>query len=266
VLSTRAHNTIRVDGLDQNRRTRRDTFVQWTPQTNRWLTNERFDFAEGVYRSGYGPKNEIQVTHTRQVLFVKPRYWVVLDEMMPGDEKPHRYEALFHLDAAKAKVDPKHKSVAVEWAGGGFRILPLRPDPLEVAIVKGQTEPEVQGWLPAGGIGKLREIPTAIYRWRASGPSVVGWLLLPRGKDEEWPVAAAKPLAARDARTLAAELLLAGGRRAWLVRRPAGEAGTAVGPIATDAEVALLGLDAAGRPRDTIQVGGSRAELRPPAQ
>ena len=76
------------------------------PSPSRWTTNADFDYAEGVYDSGYGPANKVRVTHTRQVVFVKPDYWLVVDTMKPEDAATHRFESLFHLDAEEAVVDP----------------------------------------------------------------------------------------------------------------------------------------------------------------
>ncbi|MCX7048483.1 MAG: alginate lyase family protein, partial [Candidatus Sumerlaeota bacterium] len=180
VLSTRAHNTMRVDGLDQNRRTHRETFVVKTPEDAHWRSGADFDYAMGRYDSGYGPRNEVQTTHTRQVLFAKPDYWIVVDTLQPGDAKEHSYEILFHLDANEAVVNPVTHSVSVDDSGKGLSILPLLEAGFTVEIAKGQTKPEVQGWLPTGQHNVLRPIPTAIFRWKSSGPCGMAFILAPR--------------------------------------------------------------------------------------
>jgi hypothetical protein len=38
-----------------------------------------------TYDAGYGSKNQVRFTHTRQVLFVKPEYWIVADTFLPDD-------------------------------------------------------------------------------------------------------------------------------------------------------------------------------------
>jgi hypothetical protein len=188
VLSTRAHNTLMVDGLEQNRRTRRDTWVDWHPPERRWRSDSQFDFAEGQYTSGFGPKNEIAVTHTRQAVFVKPDYWIVVDRFAPSDDKTHSYEAIFHLDAAGASIDKDTQSVTVEYEGGGFRILPLGAQNMQVEIISGRKEPTVQGWLPTGRHNELRPVPTAVYRWTTAGPGSAAFALIPRKREQEWPV------------------------------------------------------------------------------
>jgi hypothetical protein len=226
VLSSRAHNVIHVDGLEQNRRTRRETCVTEKPYESRWFTSDEFDFAQGTYDSGLGPKNDLQITHTRQVLFVKPDYWLVIDRLVPPDDKPHTYEALFHLDAAEAAVDEATRTVTVEAQGTGLRLIPLGAPLPNVQIIQGQKTPVVQGWLPTGRHNELKPIPTAIFRWQAAGPSVMVFALVP-GEQGRWPVVSGT--ASGDTATLA----LAGGGTDRLVR--------------TADELSLTRTDAAGK-------------------
>ena len=66
-LSTRSHNTIRVDGQDQNRRaTYRydDPDLLTRPAGARWRTTAEYDVAEAEYDEGYGPTADRTVTST----------------------------------------------------------------------------------------------------------------------------------------------------------------------------------------------------------
>lgn len=191
VLSSRAHNVVLVDGQEQNRRTQPQTFAATEPYDARWFSSDDFDFAQGQYDSGFGAKNEVKVTHTRQVLFVKPDYWLLVDRMQPADAAEHTYEALFHLDAPAADVDAATRAVTVEGQGAALRILPLAGALPEVQIIQGQKQPVVQGWLPTGRHNELKPIPTAVFRWKATGPSVMIFALVP-GEQGRWPVVAAQ--------------------------------------------------------------------------
>ncbi len=263
VLSTRAHNTVMVDGLDQKRRSRRETYVVWEPEDTPWSCSQDFDFAEGAYRSGYGPENEVEVVHTRQVLFVKPDYWIVVDAMQPGDDGEHTYEALFHLDAEEAAVDAATQAVTVEHEGGAFRIIPFGPQAAEVEIIKGQTEPVVQGWVPTGRHNELRPIPTAVFRWRSVGPSVMAFALVPRAADEEWPVAEITSGSPGAPSAVAAKLALRGGHVDLFARSGAEARPTTFGRLETDAEVALARLDEQGNVLKVFQIGGSELRVLP---
>jgi hypothetical protein len=177
VLSTAAHNIVMVDGENQNRHAKKETCFwprPWTapaPPANdtRWSSTPELDCAVGCYTDGYGPGNAIAVTHERRIVFVKQeRIFVVMDMLTPRDDREHRYEALFHLDAAKAAADEAAKTVSTD----GLAILPPADAGLAVRIVQGKEDPPVQGWAS----GSWRAIPTAIYQ--KSGKGVVTFLFV----------------------------------------------------------------------------------------
>lgn len=94
LVSTRAHNTVTVDGQDQHVRN-----LHWAPPPSApckiwdFRSEERFDF---FFASHYGyTRYEDPVIHTRKVLFIKNRYWVIIDLL--SAEKSHRHELYFHL-------------------------------------------------------------------------------------------------------------------------------------------------------------------------
>lgn len=88
--STAAHNTIVIDQTDQPKR--------YTPPKGRWHSLAGFDYAIGSQSS------HPQITHQRSVLFVKPRYWIVVDRLR-GSGK-HRYDQYWHLsDGALGRVN-----------------------------------------------------------------------------------------------------------------------------------------------------------------
>lgn len=177
VLSSRAHNVVLVDGLEQNRHASpRDTYVVKTPPPAIWETNAKFDHAAARYDEGWGPKAERIAKQTRHVFFVKPDFFVIVDELEPADDQPHTYEAMFHLDAPDVGVDGLR--VSTQNPGTNLSILAFGSD--SVRIVKGQKDP-VQGWLPDHtlGYGGIRPIPTAIYKKQATGKVQMVYVLAP---------------------------------------------------------------------------------------
>lgn len=197
VLSTRGHNTIRVDGEEQNRRKQRESFVlplPFQPLDNTWVTRKEFDFAVGRYDSGYGPKREIQVVHTRAVVFVKPDYWVLVDTLQPADGREHAYESLFHLNAGTADVLPGSSAVMTRSPKEANLVLwPAAAQTIKAEIVQGLTEEPVQGWAQR----PWRPVPTAVYQWKAQGVSRVATVLypLPRGQDSPLRAVTLRPVA-----------------------------------------------------------------------
>ena len=191
VLSSRAHNVVLVDGLEQNRRKEpKATFVVKTPLPHVWESNDTFDHAAASFEEGWGPDARRLVRQTRHVFFLKPDLFIIADQLEPQDGKPHTYEALFHLDADDATVDGLR--VATANSGPNLTVLAFGAD--SVKIVKGQKEPVVQGWLPAhsGGYGGIRPIPTAIYRKESQGPVTLLYALCPTAKAAACPVKAAE--------------------------------------------------------------------------
>jgi hypothetical protein len=200
VLSTRSHNTIRVDGLDQNRRSHydhHDPDLLTRPAGARWRTTDSYDAVEADYDEGYGPSVERVATHRRRVLFLKRGLGplgpclLVVDRLLPADDRPHDYQALWHLDATEAvaeglvarSADPGVANLAVVASGvPGLRL----------TLVTAQTEPEWQGWRSPLHERQGTELPapTAVYEWRVSGPSRLATLLYPARTGEACPVRA----------------------------------------------------------------------------
>jgi hypothetical protein len=179
VLSTAAHNTIMVDGENQNRKARKETHFWPRPWTapaaannTRWFSTPEADCAVGVYADGYGARNATAVTHQRRIIFAKPeRIFVVTDTLTPRDNREHRYEALFHLDAPKAVVEEATKAVLMD----GLAILPVAGGGLSVQIVQGKEDEPVQGWASQ----PWRAVPTAIYQKTGKGVVTLAFVLAP---------------------------------------------------------------------------------------
>ncbi len=189
VLSSYAHNITLVDKMEQHRRLPGNPYGRTNePLPNVFLTNDQYDFAEGWYNEGFGPKNDATVTQYRAFLFVKPNFWVMFDIFTSKDDKPHTYETMFHLENAEAKLESNTLTVTGADAGrANLAIIPARKEGLSVEIVKGQEEPVVQGWVPAQAYD-VRAIPTPIYTRKVSGSFIEPYILYPLADGEANPV------------------------------------------------------------------------------
>ena len=168
VLSTRAHNTIRIDGLDQNRR-----------RTYRWhdedinvkaevafTTTPVLDTARSSYRDGYGPQ-QIPALHDRTVLFLKEQpglapFFVIIDRLTSPNDRPHTFEIMWHLEECALVIDGQ---TFTGDFGNGIGLAAAVSDPsLRIKDRKGQHEPYYQGWMPiwVGGPHEHRPIPTPV--------------------------------------------------------------------------------------------------------
>ena len=146
VLSTRSHNTVRVDGHDQNRYAN----YRWEEQNidklsdMKYEINDYFDFAEGIYTEGYTDLENDRIVHRRSVYFLKKSvkgikpFLLIIDRMTSGQE--HIYETLWHLTGEKPTVSEGVLNTE------GLRIL-YSDAVRRISIVYGQTVPEWQGWI-----------------------------------------------------------------------------------------------------------------------
>ncbi|MBT3380097.1 MAG: heparinase [Lentisphaerae bacterium] len=240
ILSTRSHNTVMIDGLEQKRRgAPRETYVSTAPLPNRWLASDTCDFAEGWYDEGYGEDKKRIATHHRRVLFVKPQYWLVIDRLTPADNAAHRYDALFHLNTADATTDDATGAVLGTTDGQpGLAIVPLTEEARAVEIINGQEEPCVQGWVPGGGKYEMQPIPTPVFTSEAPGPVTMAWMLMPLRPDEALDVASCE-LAASDAGETAVITFKDGRSHLLLLRNGASKTISTAGAT-SNAEITLI--------------------------
>jgi hypothetical protein len=143
--ATRTHNTLVVDGAEQNELT--DTFRARTDarvEVHEWRSDERLDVLEASH-TGYMRRPE-PVRHRRTIRFAKaPFAWLVLD-VLDGEGR-HMVESHLHLApggelvVAPATIDP----AAVEALG--VDALP-EPRPSEALLYGGRIAIVPLGWGP----------------------------------------------------------------------------------------------------------------------
>ena len=188
-LSTPSHNTIMVDGLPQRHRAVRVSWESKQPVDTIWHTSDQLDYVAAGYTLGYGRNENVPVEHHRDVLFIKPRLWLVVDRLHAKDENSHTYESLFHLNADEAQGDSETGAVVTSNpTGANVALLPIAMDDWQLDIVKGQEEPTVQGWLMTNKHNVLRPVPTAIYRCKKAGDAQIAYLIAPLRHGELAPV------------------------------------------------------------------------------
>lgn len=178
---TRAHNTLTVDGLDQS--TLIDTRRVYRPAVStlyRWIAGDQFDFVDGSH-NGYTRLPD-PIVHRRQIFFVKPEYWIVID-VLTGRGR-HRFDAYFHLmpDAASG-LDAGSKAL---WANG-IGIIPLDSSELQAEIVAGSTDP-IQGWVSFYS-GEKQAAPVLRYTREGGVPLEFCTVLYPNVAGENRSVA-----------------------------------------------------------------------------
>lgn len=196
VLSARAHNLTRVDGLDQHRGGTDKWNTIDKPLPNRWISNETFDFGEGWYTEGFGPDRDATVSQYRALIFAKKRgYWLLVDAFIPTDNKVHSYDTWFHFNSETCT--PVLGGYATADAGlANLAIIPLDSNGVSSKVIKGQTEPEYQGWMPEGAVNISVPMPVATptFQQEGAGTVVVPYILCPSKPGEDVRVTKVKSL------------------------------------------------------------------------
>ena len=171
--STFSHNTLLIDGQGQKAGPLRAGAP--LEEKKDYLSTPEFDYARGTFASGY-TNVEGQATHTRAVLYVRDNYWVVVDRV--ATDRPRQVQALWHY-APACEVRTEGQAVASANAGqANLRIVPAGATDWQVAIVKGQEKPHIQGWYSAD-YGQKVPNPTVIYTQTISKPTTFAWVLIP---------------------------------------------------------------------------------------
>jgi hypothetical protein len=114
------------------------------------------------------------VRHRRQVLFVKPRFWVLLDELHGA--RTHAVDLRFQLGDVEVSSRPAAWTRATRGAAALF-IRPFSTVPLRRHVVQGAEDP-IGGWL-SPDYGQRRPAPAVVYSATAPLPLRLLTLLFP---------------------------------------------------------------------------------------
>lgn len=181
-LSTRSHNTVRVDGHDQNRKINSDYF---SPDLSKksdftYYSNNEVEFAKSVYDEGYGIEANIKATHERTIYFVKKNFLnvpfiIVIDRLT--SEQIHKYEINWHLDVNKINVD------GLRVYCDEVQIISKATANEYVDISYGRKDPEWQGWTAnSTKQGDYRPVHNISYNIEGNNIKVTT-VILPTTKD-----------------------------------------------------------------------------------
>ncbi|MGE0453606.1 MAG: heparinase II/III family protein [Vicinamibacteria bacterium] len=190
--SARAHSTVGVD--DREPAAPAGPFA-WSARPaarlRRWLASESFDYADAEHDALGAPGAPLR--WRRRVLFVKPRFWVVADELLGRGE--HSLEARFQLAPLAVLLGPG-AWVRVRGSGGrGLALLCLAPAPLPPAVHLGEGDP-IRGWV-SPDYGRVVPAPLVVFAARRPLPCRLITLLQPLA-DLDAPLPEVAPVASDD--------------------------------------------------------------------
>jgi heparinase II/III-like protein len=181
---TTAHSTVVVDGLGQA--VPAGPF-KWDARPRarlqRWQSTEAVDDAEATH-DAYSRLAD-PVVHRRRVLFVKPGYWVVVDDLDGRAE--HAVELRFQFAPIEVTVGPDLWARARVSAGRGLLLKPFATASLKGDVHEGELAP-IQGWI-SPDYGRRAPSPALTYSTVTRLPLRIVTLLLPTENVEAAPPA-----------------------------------------------------------------------------
>jgi hypothetical protein len=151
-ITTRAHNTVTVDDLEQE---------IGEARVLHWVTSDVGDALVAERQTVPG------VRHRRAVIFVRHRYVIVLDCL--DGSAVHRYAQFFHLSASlEACLDGRMLRTRNPSGGPTLMLAPLFHDNPAAQVHRGETAP-YQAWVTPR---ELERVPNHVVEYQRTGDKV----------------------------------------------------------------------------------------------
>jgi hypothetical protein len=172
--STAAHSTVVVDGASQAEATgpfgwRRRPRVR----LREWHSTSDFDFVDAEH-DGYTALPD-PVIHRRRVIFVKPGYWIVVDDL--SGKRRHEIDLTFQFATSDVRLEAHPWARAATSGGSVLWISPFPSAPAQPALKCGEPSP-TRGWI-SPEFARLSPAPMLIYSFAVALPWRIVTLLLP---------------------------------------------------------------------------------------
>jgi hypothetical protein len=165
--STRAHNTVTVDGRDQ---AELGEAFRWNTKISSWGTEVQglpVQYVEGEH-DGYASAPG-GVIHRRRLVCIANEYWILVDDFRGSGQ--HTFDFNFHFGSEVDVSAFDHRgSGLTAWAeDAGFHLAMFASGPMSADLVRGETTP-IRGWL-SHGYGEKKPTQSLRTRLAASAPA-----------------------------------------------------------------------------------------------
>ncbi len=162
VRSTRSHNTVRIDGKDQNRRENYTWEIEEIKKKSDMIFNftDEVDAVSSFYNEGYGENQEKLAVHKRNVYFIKKMkdlkpFVIVVDRLTSEEE--HEYEIMWHIDTENFSSNELNVKADV-------LTLVVPENSAQLKVFHGEEEPYFRGWTADSVVqGDFRPVYTPTY-------------------------------------------------------------------------------------------------------
>lgn len=171
--SSFSHNVILVDGKGQNAGLTKTDAPLVENQDYSHLP--LYDYVHGTFKDGYEGV-EGRADHSRSVLYLRDKYWVVLDQF--ETDRPRNLQVLWHFAPDNEVTLEETQAISTNTTGANLRIVPVGNMKWKTEFIKGQEKPVIQGWY-SSVFGEKVPNPTVVYSTGISKSSTFVWVLLP---------------------------------------------------------------------------------------
>ncbi len=187
-VSSYSHNVVLVDGFGH----RPDVNRYDSPDQVAFETTPEFTYAQATFDAGFRETDDT-VTHTRGVLYLKDRFWIVIDRLR--SKEPHRIQPLWHFHPDCRVVQNGDQVYSNDAGKGNLLIQPIGaidwspelhfgPDTLDNPEAYREWKPRSFDAFPIQGsyserYNQKRPAYVAVYDGEMEEEVVFAWLLVP---------------------------------------------------------------------------------------
>jgi hypothetical protein len=136
------------------------------------ITND-FDYASNSFDSFIDVDGIAK--HIRSVFYVRGEFWVVVDRIIT--DKPRRIDAMWHWHP-DCVVEKDNSIVKTSNKKGNLAVIPVSRQKFDIKFIKGQEEPEIQGWY-SSEYNLFEPNIASFYTTDINENSTIVWLLMP---------------------------------------------------------------------------------------
>jgi hypothetical protein len=170
IQSTKAHNTLIIDGCNQNPDIKE---VDAPIEEKTYVIDDAFDYARSSFTAGYEGL-EGEAVHHRAVMYVRGLAWIVVDRVESNRDR--QIETLWHFHPDVDVRVEGNQSIGSHGTGS-MSVVPIGEWSGSVEMVSGQEPPKIQGWYSREYNQKAAST-CSVYETASTGKAMA-WVIVP---------------------------------------------------------------------------------------
>lgn len=174
LISTLAHNTVTMNGKNQYT----NSSSAGKGSIDRWETNNTYDFI-----TTNTPNTPDASSYKRSILFVRDKFWLVNDYLVPKNNNSNKYVQSWHfLPEANISMEDGTDITRTNIEGVNIQVVPVNPDEY--------TSSEIKTGYYSEGQGSVSDAKYTEYEQNLTGNAVFNTILIPESIGENYEVTA----------------------------------------------------------------------------